>query len=70
MATISSAGIGSGINVESLVSSLMSVEKQPLTKLQSRQTSFESKISALGSLKSSISTLQTAAKALTPAIGQ
>ncbi len=69
MATISSAGVGSGINVESLVSSLMSVEKQPLTKLQTRQSSYESKISALGTLKSALSTLQTAAKALTPAIG-
>lgn len=69
MATISSAGVGSGINVESLVSSLMSVEKQPLTKLQSRQTSYESKISALGNLKSALATLQTAAKALTPATG-
>ncbi|GLT21810.1 flagellar hook-associated protein 2 [Zoogloea oryzae] len=69
MATISSAGVGSGINVESLVSSLMSVEKQPLTKLQSRQSSYESKISALGTLKSALSTLQTAAKALTPATG-
>lgn len=69
MATISSAGVGSGINVESLVSSLMSVEKQPLTKLHSRQTSYESKISALGTLKSALATLQTAAKALTPATG-
>jgi flagellar hook-associated protein 2 len=69
MATIPSAGVGSGINVESLVSSLMSVEKQPLTKLQSRQSSYESKISALGTLKSALSTLQTAAKALTPATG-
>ena len=69
MATISSAGVGSGINVESLVSSLISVEKQPLTKLQSRQSSYESKISALGTLKSALSTLQTAAKALTPATG-
>jgi flagellar hook-associated protein 2 len=69
MATISSAGVGSGINVESLVSSLMSVEKQPLTKLQSRQTSYESKISALGTLKSALASLQTAAKALTPATG-
>ncbi len=69
MATISSAGVGSGINVESLVSSLMSVEKQPLTKLQAQQTSYQSKISALGTLKSGLSALQTAAKALTPATG-
>lgn len=70
MATISSAGIGSGINVESLISSLMSLEKRPITNLQTRQSSFESKISALGTLKGALSSLQTAAKALTPAIGQ
>lgn len=70
MATISSAGVGSGLNVESIVSSLMSVERQPLTNLQTRQSSYQSKISALGTLKSALSTLQTAAKALVPAIGQ
>lgn len=70
MATISSAGIGSGLNVESLVTGLMSVEKQPLSKLQSQQSSYQSKISALGTLKSALSALQTAAKALTPTVGQ
>lgn len=67
MATISSAGIGSGLQVESIITGLMSVEKQPLTKLQAQQTSYQSKISALGTLKSSLAALQTAAKALTPA---
>ena len=70
MATVSSAGIGSGLNVESIVSSLMSVEKQPLTALTKRQTTYQSQISAIGTLKSAIATLQTASKALTPAIGQ
>ncbi len=67
MATISSAGIGSGLQVESIITGLMSVEKQPLTKLQAQQTSYQSKISALGTLKSSLAALQAAAKALTPA---
>lgn len=70
MATLSSAGIGSGLNVESIVSGLMSVERQPLSKLQSQQSSYQSKISALGTIKSNLSSLQAAAKALTPAIGQ
>ena len=69
MATISSAGIGSGLNVESIISSLMSVEKQPLTQLQTQQSTTQSKISALGTVKSALATLQTAAKALTPATG-
>ncbi|MCK6389103.1 flagellar filament capping protein FliD [Zoogloea sp.] len=70
MTTISSAGVGSGLNIESIVTALMSVEKQPLTNLEKRQTSYESKISALGTLKGALSSLQTAAKALTPASTQ
>ena len=48
MTTISSAGVGSGLNIESIVTALMSVEKQPLTNLEKRQNTYESKISALG----------------------
>lgn len=70
MATLSSAGIGSGLNVESIITGLMSVEKQPLTLLQTQQSSYQSKISALGTLKSALSTFQSAAKALTPTVGQ
>ncbi len=32
--SISSAGIGSGLDVKSIISSLMAVESQPLTLLQ------------------------------------
>lgn len=70
MASLSSAGIGSGLNVESIITGLMTIEKQPLTQLQSQQSSYQSKISALGTLKSALSALQTAAKALTPATAQ
>jgi len=62
MATISSAGIGSGLNVTDIVSKLMSVERQPITNLQSQQSSIKSQISALGQLKSLLSTLQTSAE--------
>ena len=70
MTTISSAGVGSGLNIESIVTALMSVEKQPLNNLEKRQNTYESKISALGTLKGALSALQTAAKALTPASAQ
>ena len=56
--------------MESLVTGLMAVEQQPLTRLQTQQSSYQSKISALGTLKSALSSLQAAAKAMTPAIGQ
>lgn len=66
MATLSSAGIGSGLNVESLISGLMQIERQPLTSLQTQQSTAQSRISALGTIKSNLASLQTAAKALTP----
>ncbi|HTY02752.1 MAG TPA: flagellar filament capping protein FliD, partial [Rhodocyclaceae bacterium] len=70
MATITSLGIGSGLDVEGLVTKLMAVEKLPLTALDTKESTDNSKISALGSLASSISALQTAASAFVPGIGQ
>jgi flagellar hook-associated protein 2 len=54
----------SGLDVDGLVSSLMSIERQPLANLQAKQASFNSKLSAFGTLKSAVSTFQTAVKAL------
>lgn len=62
MATISGAGMLSGLPVDDLVSSLMRVEQQPLANLQSKQTSFNAKLSAFGTLKSAVSAFQTAVK--------
>jgi flagellar hook-associated protein 2 len=52
----------SGLDVNGLVSSLMSVEQQPLTNLQAKQSNFNAKLSAFGTLKSAVSTFQTAVK--------
>ncbi|MDO6385104.1 MULTISPECIES: flagellar filament capping protein FliD [unclassified Uliginosibacterium] len=65
--TITSAGLGSGIDIESLVTKLMSIEQQPITKLQTKDKSFDTKLSAFGTLKSSLSSLQTAAEAISSA---
>jgi flagellar hook-associated protein 2 len=65
MATISSAGIGSGLDVQSIVSKLIALEKQPLNQLQSRGSTLATKISSWGTVKSQLSSLQDAAKALT-----
>ena len=70
MATITSLGVGSGLDLESLVTSLMAVESKPLTALQTRAASYSSKISSLGSLKSTLSSLQTAAAAMKTATGK
>ena len=61
---ISAAGMLSGLDVDGLVKSLMSIEKQPLVNLQTKQASFNSKLSAFGTLKSAVSTFQAAVKAL------
>ena len=67
MASVSSAGIGSGLDVEGIITKLMSVEKQPLTKLTDAATVLNSKVTAFGQIKSQISSLSDAANALTAA---
>ena len=57
--TLSSAGIGSGLNVTSLVSQLMATQQQPLLNLQTQQATYQAEISAYGSLAGTLSTLQT-----------
>ena len=70
MASISSLGTGSGIDLESMITKLMSVEKAPLTAINKREASYQANITALGSLKGALASLQTAATALAPGIGQ
>jgi flagellar hook-associated protein 2 len=65
--SISSPGIGSGLDVNSIVSKLMSVEQQPLTLLDTKEASYQSKITAYGSLQSALSTFQTAVQGLSDA---
>lgn len=65
MATITSTGVGSGLDVNSIVTSLMAIEQRPLTLLQQRASSIQTKISAFGSLQSQIATLGDLATRLT-----
>ena len=62
--SVSSAGIGSGLDVSSIISKLMEVEKAPLTALQTKETSIQSTISTYGTLKSDVSDLRDAARTL------
>ncbi|MFT3851025.1 MAG: flagellar filament capping protein FliD [Propionivibrio sp.] len=68
MTSITSLGTGSGLELESLITKLMTVEKAPLTSLQNRQTAYETKISAMGKLQSVLSSLQTSAQSLKPGV--
>ncbi|KQV59992.1 hypothetical protein ASC95_00490 [Pelomonas sp. Root1217] len=67
MATISSLGIGSGLDVESLVSKLMSIEQQPINNIKQASAKLQTKISAYGQLQSAVSSMQTAAQKLSDA---
>ncbi|MGA7180245.1 MAG: flagellar filament capping protein FliD [Thiobacillaceae bacterium] len=62
--TISSPGIGSGLDVNSIVSQLMAVEQQPLTALQKQQSTYQSQISAYGQIQSALASFQSAVQAL------
>ncbi|MDH3637354.1 MAG: flagellar filament capping protein FliD [Gammaproteobacteria bacterium] len=53
-------GIGSGLDVNSIVSQLMDIERRPLTVLGNRETQFEAQLSAIGRLKGVVSSFQTA----------
>ena len=64
MATITAAGVGSGLDIQSIVSQLMDIERQPLERLQRRQSQLEAQISAYGQLSSSISNFQSAMEKL------
>lgn len=63
--TISSQGVGSNIDLAGIVSQLMEIERVPLNRLIAQKTSFDAKISSLGSIKSSLSSFQSALEGLT-----
>jgi flagellar hook-associated protein 2 len=64
MASISSPGLGSGLDINGIISKLMSVESRPLTQFASKEGSYQAKLTAFGTLKGTLSSLQTAAQAL------
>jgi flagellar hook-associated protein 2 len=64
MATITAAGIGSGLDVNSIIGQLMALERRPLDQLDSRKTQLNAQISAFGTLKSALSTFASAMAAM------
>lgn len=61
---ISSPGIGSNLDVNSIVSQLMALERQPLTALARKEASFQAKLSGFGTLKGALSQFQIAVRNL------
>lgn len=64
MATISSAGIGSGLQVESIIQSLVSLERKPIELLQTEKTKMQTQLSTFGRLQSAMSTLRDTLRTL------
>lgn len=65
MATISSPGIGSGLDVNTIISQLVAIERQPVTALQTKASKIQGQISEYGKIKSAMSTFRDAAAKLT-----
>ncbi len=66
---ISAAGVGSGLDVNSIVTQLVAIERQPLKQLQTKATAIQTQLSLYGNIKSQISALGDAAAVLAGASG-
>lgn len=62
--TIASLGVGSNLDLNSLLDKLTTAERQPLVMLQQQQVSYTAKLSAYGSLQGLLATFQAAADKL------
>lgn len=61
---ITASGLGSGLDINSLVSQLVTSESRPLNLLKTQEKTVNAKISAYGQLTSALSTLQNSLKGL------
>ncbi len=62
--SVSSTGIASGLDVNGIISKLMQIEQKPLTAMATKEAAYNAKLTAYGSLKGALSSLQTASQAL------
>ena len=69
MATISTPGIGSGLDVQSIVSQLVALERAPLKPLQTQATTLQTKLSTYGTIKSQVAAFGDAAAKLSTSSG-
>lgn len=61
---MSSPGVGSGLDVKSIVSQLMAIEQQRMTQLQTKASDITVQLSAFGEVQSKLSAFQSAAATL------
>lgn len=60
MATLSTPGVGSGLDIKGIVDKLMTIERQPLSKIDSKLLELGAQVSAYGSLKSAMASFRDA----------
>ena len=58
---ITSTGLISGINADSIISQIQDAERKPIAQLQARQSGYQGQISALLALSSTLSTFAAGA---------
>ena len=58
MASITSIGIGSGLDIENMITQLVALERSPIDQLEKQASSLQTQLSAYGKLKSGMSTLR------------
>lgn len=63
--SVSSIGIGSGLPVDNIITQMVALEKRPLTQLQAKASSIQTRLSTYSQIKSLMSTLGDAAAKLT-----
>ncbi len=61
---ISFSGLGSGLDTDSIISQLLSIERRPISLIQQRQATLEQQKGVLNSINSSLISLQSATESL------
>lgn len=64
MASVSSLGIGSNLDLSTLLDNLADAERAPLKAMQQQHTAYQTKLTAYGTIKSVLTSFQAAAKTL------
>jgi flagellar hook-associated protein 2 len=61
---LSAPGIGSNLDINTMVSQLMALEGRKMTAMQTQEASYQAKVSAFGQVKSAFATFQSAVSSL------
>ncbi len=64
MATFTSLGVGSGLDLNTIVTKLVALERQPIGLMQNKANQLQTQVSSFGQINSLMSGMQTAANAL------